>query len=79
MPEIKIVKMSLLSDEGNKRNCWSAVRQLDKCYQCEKYPTCDSKIVNKEYDEVLTLLQKDRDALAKRFKLFHELTDLGKW
>lgn len=52
--------------EGNLRMCLSAKRALKLCYKCERYPTCESKIVNNEYDRDMTTLRILQEAHNKK-------------
>lgn len=60
--------------KGNKRMCLSAKRALKICYKCRLYPTCESKIVNNEYDRDMTKLRilqeahnKEVEAIKRRW------------
>lgn len=38
--------------KDNKRFCLSALRATKSCHKCHLYDTCESKIVNEEYDKL---------------------------
>lgn len=51
--------------EGNKRMCLSAKRGLELCYQCKQYPTCESKIVNSQFDSDKAVVEKAQAKVNK--------------
>jgi hypothetical protein len=59
-----------LNAEDNQRKCISADRALSQCYLCKSYPTCESKIVNEEFERatrVLTELKAKHNAEIEAF------------
>ena len=65
--------------KGNKRMCLSAERGLKICYKCKHYDTCESKIINRQYD---VLQEKKRrfldDHNTKLAKINADLENFGK-
>lgn len=65
----KIVTLSELTSGDNKRMCLSAKRALDKCHECPSYGgqkgsrPCESRVVNKKYDELVKQKKKLRKEL----------------
>lgn len=55
--KIAIVTLSELQ-KGNARLCLSAKRALKRCWQCKLYPTCESKIVNRDYEVDMQKVKK---------------------
>jgi len=55
--------------ENKPRFCLSAKRPLGLCWQCEQYPTCESKVCNPCYDkdraQVDKAAQKHADCVQK--------------
>lgn len=67
--KVAVLSMAELM-EGNKRSCLSPLRALKRCFECPQYNLgtykengttkhgCESRIINKEYDNLQTEKQK---------------------
>ena len=53
-----VIKTLSEISKGNERFCLSAKRALSLCWQCKLYPTCESKIVNSEFNADMKAIQK---------------------
>ena len=62
-----IVTLSELK-RGNTRMCLSAKRGVGRCMDCRLYDTCESRIVNPEYDKLMAerRAELDRHRAAKK-------------
>lgn len=60
--------------KDNPRLCLSPLRYTRRCYNCPKYDKCESRIVNKEYEQKIAQKHK-LEAQIK--ELQEEINKLG--
>jgi len=77
MALIKAVSFSNLNDPTNKRHCWLVDRVMRKCYKCKSYDSCESKIVNEQYEECKAILVESGRRLKKDWEEFKEAIEKG--
>ena len=52
-----------ICNSSNKRLCLSTLRALERCFECDEYDKCESKIVNDEYERLI----EERIALRSEY------------
>ena len=55
-----IKTLNELMDRDNKRQCMSALRAVKKCFLCDNYKTCESKIDNLTYNDLIAKKKKTK-------------------
>jgi len=74
MAECKVINIEDLK-ENNQRLCLSALRAFGKCFLCPYYENCESRVVNKEYEN---LMRKKRRLLNELKLLNNEIENMKK-
>lgn len=55
---IAVKTISDICNSSNKRLCLSALRALERCFECDKYDSCESRIINGHYNHLITLKEE---------------------
>jgi hypothetical protein len=75
MGDFKSVRISEIMNESNKRLCLLALRPLGKCYKCNQFEKCESRIISEEgkrfneLTEKARQLEKQAEEIRKEIKL----------
>lgn len=73
MGESKIISIKEIRKD-NPILCLLPLRYFGKCYQCERYKKCDSKLTNPEGERILNR----REEIKKQIKMLEsELKDIN--
>jgi len=64
---------------GNKRVCLSALRPLNCCFECPSYESCESRIRNFDYEQLVRKINIENDRHIKEIiSLMQEKEAIGK-
>ena len=77
----RVINISEIAGKDNKRHCLSAKRALDRCFECPSYgqeqgqQPCESRIINKAYNELVKKKREVRDRTQKELNKLNEEID----
>jgi len=74
--ESKIVSINEIKKD-NPRLCLLPIRYLGKCYQCNLYEKCESKIINPEGEKILNRRIEIKEQIKKLKTELESMTE--KW